>query len=630
MVDKDFTDAAFSCINAVPGKGVMYNTTNVETRTITSGPVTMVKNGDRPDSPILMLAITSIRNHFILQSLNTTEDRSAFGAFTIACDFDGRLLDPGEETETHWLLIAIGRHEGELLERYTGLVADLHSVPAPRKPSPTVYCTWYFYTFLVCERYVLEELAAIKGKRVPLDVFQIDDGWMDAYGAYEPHPEKFPRGMRFIADRIRDAGMIPGIWAAPFVIDSQSTVVRKYPDIYQKDQDGRLIVYDTSDRDCHVLDPTAPGAEDYLREIFGKFKAWGFRYFKLDWLRAIYEFPNVAFRDPKINRAGAYALAMGLIREVLGPESFILACGGLADPGGIGLADAVRTSKDVRGIWNGPEGVAKSGAVIQLKQNLLRSYVNRFYHSDPDATQIRIRKGRFSEQETKCVGVFQSEGHYTDDEARTICTHQYLCGGLITISERFPELQDERLALLRHISPAVTGPARILDFDTPVCPTLFLTEVKPACRELGVYWTLAIGNWEDQPVTRAVTLGEMTGFTGWTGRHAVFEFHTQQFLGVFGLQDAIQVEIPAHGVRVLRIMPWTGRAPVVLGTDLHITGGAAEMAELSVGDDVVRGRIETPWHYPVVITVGFPGDGALAVRKATVPAGGGRFECRCG
>ncbi|MDD5708038.1 MAG: alpha-galactosidase [Kiritimatiellae bacterium] len=627
VVDKDFTDAVFSCINAVPGKGVLYNTMNVETRTITSGPVMMVKNGERPDLPILMLAITNIRNHFILQSLTTTEDRSSFADFTITCDFDGKLLEPGEEAETHWLLIATGGHEGELLGRYTATVAELYSVPEPRKPSLTVYCTWYFYTFLVCERYVLEELAAIKARRIPLDVFQIDDGWMDTYGAYEPHPEKFPRGMKFIADRIREAGMIPGIWAAPFVIDSKSSVVQKYPDIYQKDQNGQLIIYDTSDRYCYVLDPTAPDADAYLRDIFGKFKGWGFRYFKLDWLRAVYEFPNVVFRDPKVNRAAAYALAMSRIREVLGSDAFILACGGLADPGGIGLAYAVRTSKDVRGIWNGPEGVAKSGAVIQLKQNLLRSYVNRFYHSDPDATQIRIRKGRFSELETKCVGVYQSEGHYTDEEARTICTHQYLCGGLITISERFPELQDERLALLRHISPAVTPPARILDFDAPACPTLFLTEVKPVCRELGDYWTLAIGNWEDHVTTRVVTLGGMVGVTGRAVNHAIFEFHTQRFLGIFGPQDTIKVEIPAHGVRVLRIVPWTGRAPVVLGTDLHMTGGAAEIKELVIGDSVIRGKIETRWQYPVVITAGFPDNGKVTIRKTTVPVGGGTFEC---
>ncbi len=627
VVDKDFTDAAFSCIHATPGKGVIYNTVNVETRTVDSGPVMMIRNADRRELPILMMAVTDLRHHYIYQSLTTSEDRSAFASFNTTCDFLGVQLDPGDEKETHWLLIAIGAHESDLLGIYAETVADLHRLPVPRKPSPTVFCTWYFYTFLINEKYVLEELAAIKAKRVPLDVFQIDDGWMDTYGVYEPHPEKFPRGMAVIAAQIQEAGMTPGIWAAPFVIDVNSSVVQQHPDIYQRDQDGQRIIYAT-DRDCYVLDPTAPGAMDYLKAVLLKLKGWGYRYFKLDWLRAIYEFSDAVLHDPKVNRIEGYVLAMRGIREALGADVFILGCGGLADPGAVGLIDASRTSKDVRGIWNGPEGVPKSGAVIQLKQNLLRNYVNRFYHSDPDATQIRIRKERFSAEETRCVGVYQSEGHYTDEEAFTICAHQYMCGGLITISERFPELQDERLALLRHISPAITRPARILDYDTPVCPTLFLTDVHPECEALGDYRTLAIGNWEDHPVTRRLTLRGVLGDRDNGGTQAIFEFRTQRFLGLFGLDDEIGMALPPHAIRVMRMVPWQGRSPVILGTDLHLTGGAAEITALTIDVNVVYGRIETRWQWPVVVTAGFPQNGGVALRTATVPPGGGMFEIR--
>ena len=626
VVDKDFTDAVFSTMNAVPGKGVLYNTMNVESRSVASGPLMIIGNRNRKDLPRLMLAITDIRNHYIQQILTTTQDRSGFADFSIVCDFLDLELAPGMETETHWLLITTGNHESLLVERYAQMIGDIHHLPIPSKPSPTVYCTWYFYTFLISETYVLEELEAMRQREVPLDVFQIDDGWMDTYGTYEPHPAKFPRGMAFLAERIRQGGMIPGIWAAPFVIDALSPVVQRYPDMFQKDAEGHRIVFAT-DRDCYVLDPTAPGAEDYLRELCAKLKGWGFRYFKLDWLRAIYELSEAVFYNPGINRLGAYYQAMSIIRDALGSDVFILGCGGLADPGALSLVNGQRTSKDVRGIWDGPEGVPKSGAVIQLKQNLLRNYVNRFYHADPDATQIRIRKQRFSEQETKCVGVYQSEGHYTDEEARTICTHQFLCGGLITISERFPELQDERLALLRHISPAITSPARILDYDAPGCPTLFLSEIHPTCHALGDYRLLSIGNWEDEPVTRRLILNKLPRLVPWEHRVAVFEFHTQRFLGCFQPDDPIEITLPPHAMRVLRIVTWHSERPVVLGTDLHMTGGAAEITELTITKDVVRGRIATRWRFPVTITFGFPTvDGGLKVVQTQLSTGGGDFE----
>jgi hypothetical protein len=627
VVDKDFTDAVFSCMNAVPGKGVLYNTVNTESRSVSSGPLMIVGHRSRRDLPRLMLAITDIRNHYIQQILTTNQERTGFAEFSVVCDFLDVQLAPGAETETHWLLITTDVHESRLLERFARTIADIHRLTPPRKPSPTVYCTWYFYTFLVSEAYVLEELEAIRARHVPLDVFQIDDGWMDTYGTYEPHPVKFPHGMAWLADRIRAEGMVPGIWAAPFVIDAASPVVRQYPEMFQKDAAGNRIIFET-DRDCYVLDPTAPGADAYLQSLCAKLKGWGFRYFKFDWLRAIYELPHAVLHNRGINRLGGYHHAMRVIREALGPDAFILACGGLSDPGALSLVDGQRTSKDVRGIWNGPEGVPKSGAVIQLKQNLLRNYVNRFYHTDPDATQIRIRKERFSEAETKCVGVYQSEGHYTDEEARTICTHQFLCGGMVTISERFPELQDERLAMLRHISPAITPPARILDYDAPGCPTLFLTEVSPACRVLGDYRILTLGNWEDEPVTRRVTLDGLPGdHAPWAPRVAVFEFHTQRLLGCFAPDEPIELLLPPHAVRVLRIVDWDGRLPVVLGTDLHLSGGAAEIKELTIGRDAVRGQIETRWRYPVIVTVGFPdGAGGCVVKACQVPVGGGAFE----
>ena len=625
-VDKDFEDAVFSCVGAVPGQGVLYNRLNISTRTITSGPVLIIKNTQRKDTPALMLCTTGIERHFMEMFLTTTEDRQNLKSFKIECNFDGIVIDPGEEALTHWLLITTDSHESDLLQTYTETVAAMYKLPPVKQQPPTVYCSWYFYTFNLTEEYLLEELADIKKKNIPLDVFQIDDGWMDNYGSYQHDPEKFPHGMKYAAEKIREAGMIPGIWSCPFVIEVDSPILDKYPDIHQLDGDGNPIIYDTSINDCYVVDPTAAKAREYFEEIFTRFREWGYRYFKIDWLRAMYEFDTVRFRDPKVNRAMAYTMALKHIRQILEPDCYVTGCGGLSDPGNFGLVNAQRTCKDVRGIWRGPEEVSKSGAIVHLKQNLFRNYINRFYHSDPDGTQIRIRKEPFFKNERKCVGVFQSEGHYTDEEAFTICVQQYLCGGLVMISERFPELQESRLALLRHIAPACAPPARIIDFDSPACPTLFLTEVTPQCSSLGKWWTLAVGNWEDESVTRSIRLSEVMIPEG-PSRFAVFEFKTQEFVGLFGLENNIGITVPAHAIRVLRLTPWDGQEPRILGTDLHITGGACEIAECDISAEKIEGTIATKWNYPVVVTAGFSkGPNAITIAKDTVAVGETHFE----
>jgi len=625
-VDKDFEDAVFSCIGAVPGQGVLYNRLNISTRTISSGPVLIIRNTERPGAPLLMLCTLGIEKHFMEMFLTTTEDRQNLMNFRIECNFDGMAMDPDEEAMTHWLLISTDQHESDLLRTYTETVAGEYNLPPVKGRPLTVFCSWYFYTWNLTEEYLLEELATIRERNIPLDVFQIDDGWMDNYGSYQHDPEKFPNGMAYAAEKIKEAGMMPGIWACPFVIEVDSPILKKYPDIHQLDGDGNPIIYDTSINDCYVVDPTAANARPYFEETFTRFKEWGYTYFKLDWLRAMYEFDTVRFRDPKVNRAMAYTIALKYIRDVLGPECYVTGCGGLSDPGNFGLVDAQRTCKDVRGIWEGPTEVHKAGALVHIKQNLFRNYINRFYHSDPDGTQIRIRHEPFFENERKCpVGVYQSEGHFSDEEAFTICAQQYLCGGLVMISERFPELQESRFGMLRHIAPVCAPPARIIDFHTPVCPTLFLTEVTPTCSDLGVWWTLAVGNWEEEPVTRKLRIEDAMVPDG-SNEFAVFEFKTQTFMGLFERGDDMEVTVPAHGVRVLRLTPWDGERPKILGTDFHITGGGYEIAECVIGPERIEGAVETRWNYPIVVTAGFPdGSGGVAVAQSSVAVGGNRF-----
>jgi hypothetical protein len=193
------------------------------------------------------------------------------------------------------------------------------------------------------------------------------------------------------------------------------------------------------------------------------------------------------------------------------------------------------------------------------------------------------------------------------------------------ISERFPTLQEERLALLRHIAPVSAPPARIIDFDTPICPTLFLTEVTPRCAALGAWWTLAVGNWEEEEVTRTLRLSEAMLPEG-ASRFAVFEFRTQRFLGLFGRDDGIEMTVPAHGVRVMRLTPWSGDSPRILGTDFHITGGACEITACSISPDRIEGTVERKWDYPIVVTAGFPdAAGEIAIARTTVTVGEDRF-----
>ena len=83
-----------------------------------------------------------------------------------------------------------------------------------------------------------------------------------------------------------------------------------------------------------------------------------------------------------------------------------------------------------------------------MKQNLLRYYMNHWWHSDPDALMVRRQKERTLDQNITL-------GLLTDVEALTSTLNQYIGGGLVCATEPMATIDDDRLMLLRHILPAL-------------------------------------------------------------------------------------------------------------------------------------------------------------------------------
>ena len=161
---------------------------------------------------------------------------------------------------------------------------------------------------------------------------------MNNYGDWQANTDKFPDGMAAVADRIRAAGMTPGIWTCPFVIEQHAGILKTTPDIILKNRDGEPCYFLFGDQKGFTLDPFAHDAEAYVTAFYQKMRRWGYDYFKLDFLRALLIHDDAVFADPNKNRAQAYRRAMELVRNGVGPDGIIAACGGLFE----GTAGPVR------------------------------------------------------------------------------------------------------------------------------------------------------------------------------------------------------------------------------------------------------------------------------------------------
>src|SRR6185437_14419159 len=134
---------------------------------------------------------------------------------------------------------------GDAVEPALRQWAELVAAASPRRPRLpkrrlTGWCSWYNLYASLSEPVLLEHLAAVQRFRdetqTPFDIFLVDDGFTPEMGDWLETKPQFPNGMRPVLDAARDAGFIPGLWIAPFMVGNRSTLYAEHPDWVVKDR----------------------------------------------------------------------------------------------------------------------------------------------------------------------------------------------------------------------------------------------------------------------------------------------------------------------------------------------------------------------------------------------------------
>nr|BFD80660.1 alpha-galactosidase [Streptomyces sp. Xyl84] len=289
-------------------------------------------------------------------------------------------LAHGDEQE---VFAAYARHLGQRLG---------HS----RKRAGNVWCSWYAYYEDITEEQLTKDIAALRG--LPFDVVQIDDGWERAVGDWQAN-DKFPSGMRALADRIKEAGLRPGLWIAPFIVLPGSRTARERPELLLRDAAGEPVVAGHNwGTGYFALDLTLPAAQHHLRETIHRVsREWGYTYLKLDFVGAGAA-PGVRSLDT--GREAACRTGLEIIREATGPDAYLLGSGAPLLPS-LGLVDGIRSGPDVAPLW---EHYATRDPSDALARNAVVNTLHRLWQSpllevDPDVVYFRSRLNLLTEQQ---------------------------------------------------------------------------------------------------------------------------------------------------------------------------------------------------------------------------------------
>lgn len=251
-----------------------------------------------------------------------------------------------------------------------------------------VWCSWYSYYESITEAAMRDVLAGLW--ELPFDVVQVDDGWQHAVGDWQPN-EKFPTGMATMAKQIRASGRRPGLWLAPLIAHADSNLVRTRPELLLHSADGDPTVAGVNWGGAYfALDPTSEATSEFLRDLIGTVRSWGYEYLKLDFLYAA-AFPGAHETDQP--REVAYRNAIEVIRDAAGDNCYLLACGAPI-VASIGLFDGIRIGPDVAEFWEDPAMVALGDESARGAHNALATACQRLWLSpaidtDPDVVYFR-------------------------------------------------------------------------------------------------------------------------------------------------------------------------------------------------------------------------------------------------
>ncbi|MBS0478640.1 MAG: alpha-galactosidase, partial [Proteobacteria bacterium] len=384
------------------------------------------------------------------------QTRLQFGGSAEAMTLDiETLLDLTGETRAETLYLLDGDEVEETLRHWSRRVADAAPTP-PRVPKrQTGWCSWYNLYAAIDEAVILDHLAAAKAFRdtqnVPLDIFQIDDGFTPEMGDWLDVKPQFPRGMAPLLADVAAAGFRPGLWIAPFLVGNRSKLYVAHPDWVVQDAatGGPLVAmhfygefrWHKRSEEYYVLDVTHPDAAAYIASVFRTWAGWGARYIKADFLLHGMEYgPGRArWRESGLSRVAVWRRMMVLIREAVGDDVILSGCG-CPLWASVGLVDAVRIGRDVGVTWHGDYS-----AESLLRDLQSRNHANGIlWQADPDCILLR---DRFHEM--------------TDAQVEALARFAGSAGGVTMTSDKLDELRPDRAALFADILQA---PVTACDF----------------------------------------------------------------------------------------------------------------------------------------------------------------------
>jgi alpha-galactosidase len=315
---------------------------------------------------------------------------------------------------------------------------DAQQLPElPVKPA-IGWTSWYYYYTKISESILEQNLEAFLQHKIPIEIFQIDDGYQRAVGDWLHFNKRFPNGLKAFAGKIREQSIKAGLWLAPLACEKKSFIAKEKPDWILK-RNGKFVKIGYNPLWSgwfYALDIYHPEVRDYLKHVFHTIlQEWKFDMVKLDFLYGSALLPRKGKSRGEIMHD-----TMKFLRECCG-DKIILGCG-------VPLAaasqntDYCRIGPDVHLSWDfsllkwirARERPSVKNAIHNTLSR--RQLSGKWFWNDPDVFILRKNKNRLA-----------------FEEQYSLLLANLLFGDLIFTSDNIGEYDDQQLFWYKSIFP---------------------------------------------------------------------------------------------------------------------------------------------------------------------------------
>ncbi|MGQ9620657.1 MAG: glycoside hydrolase family 36 protein [Bacteroidales bacterium] len=487
----------------------------------------------------------------------------------IISEMDEVLIEDGEMRESEEVAFLSQPYREALTNLYEW-ISITHNARSEKEPAYG-WCSWYDRYSKIDQEHIVNIAEYIKEQRdrIPMNVIQIDDGWQNRSGDWTAN-KKFPQGMKFLADKIREAGATPGIWMAPVRCQIEK------PAEWFQDSLSRV----------RNFDPSHPEAAKFIKSVIKDLKDAGYGYFKFDY-NTIGRFRPY---NPKMTRFQLMRHLFSLYRDAIGEESFLLACGATKRPV-IGLADGSRIGWDAIGRWKSYPLASDSlptlgtdifDGIILIGISSMMNH--KTFINDPDVTYLLPRAEDHIWQGPK--GSFDPEKHGLKwPGLKSFHSYFGLLGGNLLTSEPLYQpdyMQQNALRMLEILNPPAPDKGWSMRGD-----------IDPWGRQFGFVAERPWGNfasvvlWNKDDFSADLKL-DTYAINGLGNKFYAWSFWDEKFLGI--VDSSLTLNVEGTGCVLLRLtsIPEKSNCPVLVGSNLHISMGSAEIKNIESSSQGIK------------------------------------------